>query len=57
MDTKQHDPLIKLRDVEKTLGVHRITLLRWIKDGKLKATKIGQRWFVRQSVLDEMTGG
>lgn len=52
----EHDPLMKLRDVETELNVSRITLLRWIKDEKIKAVKVGSQWRVRRSVVEDMKG-
>jgi len=54
--TVENDPLLKLRDVEAELSVARVTLLRWIKDGKLAAVRVGQQWRVRRSVVEEMKG-
>jgi excisionase family DNA binding protein len=49
-----NDELFKLSDVEAELKVTRVTLLRWIRDGKLAAVKVGQQWRVRRSAVDEM---
>jgi excisionase family DNA binding protein len=35
--------LLRIREVSKILKVHRETLRRWDKSGKLKAVRIGSR--------------
>lgn len=35
--------MLTTKDVAKHLGVGRITVMRWIKSGKLKAFKVGHR--------------
>lgn len=48
------EKMVSLKDVERELGLSRITLHRWIKSGKLLAVKVGRDWRVRRSVLDEL---
>jgi excisionase family DNA binding protein len=50
------DDLLKLREVEAELNVSRVTLLRWIRDGKLTAVRVGQQWRVRRSGVEAMKG-
>jgi excisionase family DNA binding protein len=50
------DDLMPLRDVEKELKVHRQTLHRWIRSGKLAAVKVGQQYRVRREAVEEMKG-
>jgi excisionase family DNA binding protein len=50
------DDLLPLREVGTELKVSRDTLLRWIKDGKLAAVKVGQQWRVRRSTVEGMKG-
>jgi len=45
--------LYTTQDVAKILKVHQRTIFRYIKSGKLKATKIGQ-WRVKKEDLDKL---
>jgi len=54
---EEPDPILPLRDVQEELKVSRITLFRWIKAGKLVATKVGSQWRVRRSAVEAMKDG
>ena len=41
-------------DVAELLGVHRITVYRWLASGKLPACKLGQRYFVAEETLRDL---
>jgi excisionase family DNA binding protein len=44
---------LTLKDVAERLGVSKVTLWRWIKDGKLSAIKLSQRTvYVRKDELE-----
>jgi len=50
--------LIKLVDIAQTLGIHIVTLRRYIKSGKLKAQKLGNSYFVsKENFKDFINGG
>jgi len=49
--------LIKLVDISKKLGIHIVTLRRYIKSGKLKAQKLGNSYFVSKENFKEFIGG
>lgn len=49
--------LYTLTEVEGILGVSHRTLLRWVKDGKIKAVKIGGKWKVSEDTLRDIIGG
>ena len=42
-----------LKEVEKLLGVTQRTLYNYIKQGQLKAVKIGKYWRVPHKVLED----
>ena len=45
--------LLTLDEVAKRLGISRVTLWRWVKDGKLSAVKLSQRTvYVRREELE-----
>lgn len=44
-----------LEEIEKLLQVTRRTLYNWIKDGQLKAFKVGRGWRVTKEALEEFT--
>lgn len=43
-------------EVAKALGVHVRTVRRFIRDGKLKATRVGKQYRVPAAALAELTG-
>lgn len=49
--------LYTLTELEPIIGVSHLTLLRWVKDGKLKATKIGRKWRVSEENLRAFVNG
>ena len=49
--------LYTLTELEPIIGVSHLTLLRWLKDGKLKATKIGRKWRVSEENLRAFVNG
>lgn len=44
-----------LKEIEELLQVTRRTIYNWIKDGKLKAFKVGKGWRVSKEALEEFT--
>lgn len=44
-----------LEELIEILQVTRRTLYNWIKDGKLKAFKVGRGWRVTKDALEEFT--
>lgn len=42
-----------LKEIEELLHVTRRSIYNWIKDGKLKAFKIGKEWRVTRQALEE----
>ena len=49
----QLDTLLSTEEVAEYLGVGQATVYRWCRDGGLPAVKIGRRWRVRRSALEE----
>jgi excisionase family DNA binding protein len=49
----QLDTLLSTEVVAEYLGVGQATIYRWCRDGSLPAVKIGRRWRVRRSALEE----
>ncbi len=49
--------LYTLQQLEPILEVSTRTLLQYIKDGKLKAVKIGGRWKVSEKNLQDYVNG
>lgn len=43
--------LYTLTEVEPILGVSHASLLRWVKDGKLKCNKVGGKWRITEEEL------
>ena len=44
-----------LKEIQELLQVTRRTLYNWIKDGKLKAFRIGKEWRVTKTELERVT--
>lgn len=42
-------------EAAKILGVHRNTIMRWIRDETLYAAKLGGRYRISQSEIDRLT--
>lgn len=42
-----------LSEAGKILGVHKVTVMRWIKNKKLKALKKGCRWMIPVASIQE----
>ena len=40
-------------EIAEALRVHKVTIVRWIREGKLKAKKVGRRWLVN---VDDYNG-
>ena len=49
----QLDKLLSTEEVAQYLGVGQATIYRWCRDGSVPAVKIGRRWRVRRSALEE----
>ena len=49
----QLDTLLSTEEVAEYLGVGQATVYRWCREGSLPAVKIGRRWRVRDSALEE----
>ncbi|MGD9159050.1 MAG: helix-turn-helix domain-containing protein [Desulfobacteraceae bacterium] len=48
--------LFSVEKVSELLGLHRKTVLRYIKEGRLKANKVGGRWRVHGNDLTSFVG-
>lgn len=48
-----HDDVFTINDLMDILKVTRRTLLKYIKDGKLKAFKLGNEWRITNKQLEE----
>jgi len=49
----QLDTLLSTEEIAEYLGVGPATVYRWCREGSLLAVKIGRRWRVRRSALEE----
>lgn len=43
-----------LKECEDIFHVTRVTLLNWVKTGKLPATKVGRKWLVTNDTVKDM---
>jgi len=46
-------PMMTTQDISRYLGVHEMTVYRWLKKGVLPGFKIGGRWRSKKDVLDD----
>ena len=56
MDTEsrpQRSQVMTTQEIAKYLGVHEMTVYRWLKKGILPGFKIGGRWRTKKDVLDK----
>lgn len=45
-------PMMSTQEISKYLGVHEMTVYRWLKKGVLPGFKVGGRWRSKKEVLD-----
>ena len=45
--------LLEPKEVSELLGIHLDTVRRYLREGKIKAIKLGNRWRIRESDLDK----
>ena len=49
----QRSQVMTTQEISKYLGVHEMTVYRWLKKGVLPGFKIGGRWRSKKDVLDQ----
>ena len=49
----QRSQVMTTQEIAKYLGVHEMTVYRWLKKGVLPGFKIGGRWRSKKDVLDQ----
>ena len=49
---KDRTQIMTTKEVAKYLGVHEMTVYRWLKKGVLPGFKIGGRWRSKKDLLD-----
>jgi len=54
---RSQDSWLTVADVAAQQQVHPKTVLRWISNGRLPATRIGRHWRISQQQLDRMLDG
>ena len=48
------DELLTLPEIAQTLGMNPSTVRLWVREGRLPAEKVGRRWMVRRTDLEQM---
>ncbi len=51
------EKLYKLSEFARIVGVARITVVKWIKEGKVRAVNIHGRWYIPESELERLVKG
>ena len=56
---EQNDRLLTVKEFRVKCGIPlaRNSVIRWIKTGKILATRIGDRWFINESVVAAVLRG
>jgi len=49
--------LYRTGKVAEMLGVHKVTVIRWIKQGKIRAVRIGKEFRVPEDEVKRLLGG
>lgn len=52
MSAEVEDRLLTPRDMARYIGVHEMTVYRWLKRGILPGFKLGGRWRSKKDYLD-----
>lgn len=50
---EDRSPMMSTQEISKYLGVHEMTVYRWLKKGVLPGFKVGGRWRSKKEVLDQ----
>ena len=48
------DELLTLPEIAHTLGMNPSTVRLWVREGRLRAEKVGRKWMVRRADLEQM---
>jgi excisionase family DNA binding protein len=43
------DKYLTTEEIADSLRVHKVTIVRWIRDGRLAAKKVGRRWLIKET--------
>lgn len=49
--------LLKVEDIAREMEIHPVTVLRYIRQGRLKARKMGRRYYISKDALREFFNG
>ena len=52
-----NEKLYKLSDFAKLIGISRSGVIKWIKQGKIRAINIHGRWYIPESEVERLTKG
>lgn len=51
------EKMYKVKEVAEILEIHRNSVMNMIKDGRIKAFKLGNKYIIKESVLNILMGG
>jgi excisionase family DNA binding protein len=51
------ETIYKIKEVAELLKLHRNTIFNMIQDGRIKANKIGNKYFINETELKRLRGG
>jgi len=51
------EKLYKLSEFARTVGISRSAVIKWIKQGKIRAVNIHGRWYIPESEFERLVRG
>lgn len=51
------EKLYTVKEIAQILKMHEFTIHRWFRTDKIKGTKIGKQWYMKESDLKELIDG
>jgi len=51
------EKLYKLSDFARLMGVSRSAVIKWVKQGRIRAVNIHGRWYIPESEYERLTKG
>jgi excisionase family DNA binding protein len=49
------EPMLTIEEAAQILRVTRVTISRWIRDGKIQSAKVGRRRLIKASEIERVT--
>lgn len=56
-DEERAERPLTVDEAAEFLKVNRSTVLKWLKEGKIRAAKIGREWRIKKAEIDRLLNG